>query len=236
MPSLNTSINNNPNANNTNNSSNKQQQLKQQHDDELVEDYINNSNDNNSHSIVGTFVCSMDSNKQSNKSTLVEKTNNNNKKHTINNSNSSSNLLNTSIDLLNRAATKIQSTFRGYKTRKHIGKHKSSHELNMGSGHSTSSLTKGSNSRPYSASTGRVNQSVNNNTSASSLPTSSDAELAAIKIQSTFRGYKTRKQLKLQKQQPPLNNNNTRSLNNVTNMQQTDHRIRADLHQAKQLK
>lgn len=110
---------------------------------DLVEDYIHNRINNNSDIIIDTTLCSMDSNKRDKE--------------------------NESKSLLDRAATKIQSTFRGYKTRKHI---KSNPNLNA----------------PL--------KSDSNKTSTSSKSLSNDPELAAIKIQSTFRGYKTRKQLK----------------------------------------
>lgn len=94
---------------------------------------------------------------------------------------------------LNRAATKIQSTFRGYKTRKNmLFKTKSNQDINNNKENNNNNEQMTNNkmqqsSRPISKSQGSFRPS-----SSGSI---TDPEQAAIKIQSTFRGYKTRKQL-----------------------------------------
>jgi hypothetical protein len=81
---------------------------------------------------------------------------------------------------LNIAATKIQSTYRGYKTRSQIKKNKiydnteSNENLKI-------------NNKKYS-------DNLSNNKSIDNMH-KINQDQAAIKIQSTFRGYKTRKQL-----------------------------------------
>jgi hypothetical protein len=123
--------------------------------------------------------------------------------------------------MLDTAATKIQSTFRGYKTRKNLKKGKISSSSNT---KSTSSIDQSclaeslEPSNQLSSSAQSLDQKVtisnktNNNNSKNRKRLNSnnsgkhsvnskknqsinDPELAAIKIQSTFRGYKTRKQL-----------------------------------------
>jgi len=95
-----------------------------------------------------------------------------------------------STEELDRAAIKIQSTFRGYKTRKNLNKQQLIQQQK-----DLKKLKKRSNSE-------------SDNTSLSVTPSSkkshliSDPQVAAVKIQSTFRGYKTRKFLKTKKNPP----------------------------------
>jgi hypothetical protein len=148
--------------------------------------------------------------------------------------------------LLDTAATKIQSTFRGYKTRKNLQKGKANLSNNT---KSTSSIDKSclgeslDPNKQLSSSAQSLDQAANinnnNNTNKKNNNNSknrkrlnsnnsgqhsvnskknqsiNDPELAAIKIQSTFRGYKTRKQLenenKLKSSKPKSKNNNTQS-------------------------
>jgi hypothetical protein len=77
--------------------------------------------------------------------------------------------------ILNMAATKIQSTYRGYKTRIQIKKNRINDKFNEDSKLSNKIY---SNKLKKSKHMHKINQ-----------------DQAAIKIQSTFRGYKTRKQL-----------------------------------------
>jgi hypothetical protein len=87
-------------------------------------------------------------------------------------------------DKLHKAATKIQSTFRGYKTRKHITKTKPAKNAALSENKNNSSPNNSSSRRGASNSSSNRNQKNKIN-----------QEQAAVKIQSTFRGYKTRKQL-----------------------------------------
>lgn len=105
-------------------------------------------------------------------------------------------------DELDRAATKIQSTFRGYKTRKNLKKTKSNENLptTNKSHHQTASEASSKSSRVVKK---RSNTSSNSPNSEENIMADkskrqaliNDPQVAAIKIQSTFRGYKTRKQL-----------------------------------------
>lgn len=85
----------------------------------------------------------------------------------------------TEDEKLNKAATKIQSTYRGYKTRSQIKKTTSTSSNKPTTTTTSHSKTGSSKTKHSDVANKKVNQE----------------EQAAIKIQSTFRGYKTRKQL-----------------------------------------
>ena len=95
-----------------------------------------------------------------------------------------------STEELDKAAIKIQSTFRGYKTRKNLNKQQLIQQKKE-----LKKLKKRSNSE-------------SDNTNLIVPPSSkkthliSDPQVAAVKIQSTFRGYKTRKLLRTKKNPP----------------------------------
>lgn len=141
-----------------------------------------------------------------------------NNKFSSNRSSSSERLNNSMENILNKAATKIQSTFRGYKTRKNMGNNKSNHELS---------------SKPSSGSTAATNLNKSKSTSSTSYhhrqSPISDPEVAAIKIQATFRGYKTRKQL--QASRAATNSNSTP----LTGSNNCVHTVQSDYHRNVQL-
>lgn len=101
--------------------------------------------------------------------------------------------------MLNRAATKIQSTFRGYKTRKNISKQSKKSET----------MTK-SKSQP-NCSSARQHSPI------------TDPEKAAVKIQATFRGYKTRKQLEASRSANASISANLGGSNNCVHTVQSDY-------------
>lgn len=92
-------------------------------------------------------------------------------------------------DELDRAATKIQSTFRGYKTRKNLKKTKSNENLKSPAAESKARVVK---KRSNTSSNCEENVMADKS---KRLALINDPQVAATKIQSTFRGYKTRKQL-----------------------------------------
>ena len=112
-------------------------------------------------------------------------------------------------DELDRAATKIQSTFRGYKTRKNLKKTKSNENLKS----SPATESRDSNSKSVRVVKKRSNTSSNSPNSEENIMADkskrqaliNDPQVAAIKIQSTFRGYKTRKQLESRTNKLPKN-------------------------------
>lgn len=112
-------------------------------------------------------------------------------------------------DLLDKAATKIQSTFRGYKTRKNLNvnlrtRKTRSHE------HLANQDASGSAESSRVASESKQKVKKRSHTSGSLDKTKrktliTDPEVAAVKIQSTYRGYMTRKQLDNMKQRDAQN-------------------------------
>lgn len=89
------------------------------------------------------------------------------------------------IQVLDKAATKIQSTFRGYKTRKNIKRSNLQNEHHR-------DIKPSKQKKRNSLSEVRAK-------STDSKRIVFDPELAATKIQSTYRGYQTRKQLNIEK-------------------------------------
>jgi hypothetical protein len=119
---------------------------------------------------------------------------------------------NNSDQTLEKAATKIQSTFRGYNIRK-----KYAHKRNDANANKPPKQAKNK-KRPNNESDGdhkhskRIERGSN---SSSHLPINDDLDKAATKIQSTFRGYKTRLQLnKVSKPKKILKDNNENNQNN----------------------
>lgn len=111
--------------------------------------------------------------------------------NSIDNNKSSSSIKST--EELDKAAIKIQSTFRGYKTRKNLNKQQLIDQQKQ-----LKKLKKRSNSESDHS------KLVN---SAKRTHLINDPQIAAIKIQSTFRGYKTRKLLKSKTSKDSESNN-----------------------------
>jgi hypothetical protein len=108
---------------------------------------------------------------------------------------SSNNFSGKSTEELDKAATKIQSTFRGYKTRKDLNKQQLIQQ------------------KQPKKQKKRSNSESDNSLSTNKRPNLiNDPQVAATKIQSTFRGYKTRKLLKNKK-----NSNGKHVDNNLNN-------------------
>ncbi len=119
---------------------------------------------------------------------------------------------NNSDQILQKAATKIQSTFRGYNTRKKYGNQRISTNANKQPKQSKNKKRPNNECETEHTSNKRIESRSN---SSSNLPINNELDKAATKIQSTFRGYKTRLQLnKVSKPKKVLQDNNQNNHNN----------------------